>query len=52
VLKPGERYKMVVEAPGFITQESQLHARTINGTREIPMDILMMPGEQRLTRNE
>jgi hypothetical protein len=52
VLKPGERYQVVVEAPGFITQESQLHARTINGTREIPMDILMVPGEQRLTRNE
>ncbi len=52
ILKPGDRYAMRVEAPGFVTQESELHARTINGTREIPMDITMVPGEQHLTRNE
>lgn len=52
VLKPGDRYRMTVEAAGYVSQQSELHARTINGTREIPMDIVMVPGEQRLSQNE
>ena len=50
VLHPGERYVMTVEAKGYRTQRSELHARTVNGTRELPMDILMERGD--LSRNE
>lgn len=46
VLTPGERYMLNVEAPGFMTQRSELHARTVNGTRELPMDIQMVRNEQ------
>jgi hypothetical protein len=45
VLTPGERYLMTVEAKGFMTQRSELHAHTINGTRELPMDIQLIRGE-------
>lgn len=50
VLTPGERYRMTVEAKGFMTQRSELHARTVNGTRELPMDIVLERGD--LSRNE
>jgi len=52
VLTPGERYTMTVEAPGFVTQRSELHARTVNGTRELPMDIQLVRSEhaERLTK--
>lgn len=46
VLTPGERYMLNVEAPGFMTQRSELHARTVNGTRELPLDIQMVRNEQ------
>jgi len=54
VLMPGQRYAMTVEAPGYLTRKTELHARAAEGTREMPMDILMVPdGErERLTRNE
>lgn len=54
VLVPGERYLLTVEAKGFVTQRSELHARTINGTRELPLDIQMVATDQqeRLSRNE
>ncbi|MDX9749487.1 MAG: hypothetical protein RBT71_00200 [Flavobacteriales bacterium] len=52
VLTPGQEYALTVEASGFATQHMPLVARTINGTRELPMDILMEPAEQQLTRNE
>lgn len=45
VLTPGERYAMTVEAAGFVTQRSELHARTVNGTRELPMDIQLVRSE-------
>ncbi|MCW5899047.1 MAG: PD40 domain-containing protein [Flavobacteriales bacterium] len=52
VLTPGMRYSLTVEAPGFATRSMELHARTINGTRELPMDILLTRGEQSLTRHD
>jgi hypothetical protein len=54
VLTPGERYLLTVEARGFETQRSELHARTINGTRELPLDIQLVVSDQqeRLSRNE
>lgn len=50
VLTPGERYQLTVEARGFVTQRSEIHARTVNGTRELPMDIVLERGE--LSRND
>jgi hypothetical protein len=52
VLTPGEEYALTVEAAGFATQHMTLMARTNNGTRELPMDILMAPADPQLTRNE
>ena len=54
VLIPGERYMLTVEAKGFVTQRSELHARTINGTRELPLDIQLVTTDQqeRLSRND
>ena len=45
VLEPGHRYKIAVEASGYATYASELHAKAvISDTREMPFDILMMPG--------
>ncbi len=52
VLTPGQRYSLTVEAAGFASRQMELHARTINGTRELPMDILMARPENGLTQNE
>lgn len=46
VLTPGERYMITVDAPGFVQQRSELHARTVNGTRELPLDMQMVRNEQ------
>ena len=45
VLEPGHRYKIAVEASGYATYASEIHAKAvISDTREMPFDILMMPG--------
>ena len=52
VLTPGQEYALTVEAEGFGTRTMALLAQTNNGTRELPMDILMAPAQQQLTQHE
>ena len=55
VLNPGDRYVMNVEARGFISQRNEVHAKAlIADTRELPMDILMVPTgvADRLSKND
>ena len=51
VLTPGQRYTMTVEAPGYVSQRTELFAKAADdGVRELPMDILMVPLEASSTR--
>ncbi|HQV76665.1 MAG TPA: hypothetical protein PLE78_14325 [Flavobacteriales bacterium] len=54
VLQPEQHYHMSVEAPGFAPYESTLVARSQDGSRELPMDIMMHSIQARdgLSRNE
>ncbi len=56
VLTPGQRYSMTVDAPGFLTQKSELLAKAndMDG-RELNMDILLVrdaASAERLPRHE
>ncbi|HRH37400.1 MAG TPA: carboxypeptidase-like regulatory domain-containing protein, partial [Flavobacteriales bacterium] len=56
VLQPGMRYGMTVEAPGFISQRSELVAKATDlDGREMPLDIIMVRdgmSAERLTPHE